>query len=140
MTKLVMSIYAILTNKPLRKDYSGVLNKMSFKLPSWFTNWNKNKIIKVYNCSFNYLESENKNPILSNRHQNQFVSVHSNIAYEDTIPLKSFYLETGVSENYLSDPNESTLISDFIMVVNKFYTPKIYDLTNSTTDSITVIF
>jgi hypothetical protein len=140
MTKLVMSKYTILTNKPLRKDFSGALYKMFFKLPSWFTNWNKNKTIKVYGCSFNYLESENKNPILSNRYQNQFVSVHSNIAHEDTIPLKSFYLETGVSENYLSDSNESSLISDFMMVANNYHTPKIYDLTNVFIDNITISF
>jgi hypothetical protein len=99
-----------------------------------------NKIIKVYGCSFNYLESENKNPTPSSKYQNQFISVHSNIAHEDTIPLKSFYVEPEVSENYLSDPNESTLISNFMMVVNNYYTPKIYDLTNSTIDNITTTF
>jgi hypothetical protein len=62
-----MSKYALLTNK-LRKDFSGALRGMSFKLPSWFTDWNKNKIIKVYGCSFNYLESENKNLILSSKY------------------------------------------------------------------------
>jgi hypothetical protein len=140
MSKIVMSKYTVLTNKPLHKNFSGALRGMCFKLPSWFTNWNKNKIIKVYGCSFNYLESENKNPVLSSRYQNQFISVHSNISHEDTIPLKSFYLETGVSENYLSDPNESSLISDFMMVVNNYYTPKIYDLTNSAIDSIIIAF
>jgi hypothetical protein len=58
---------------------------------------------------------------------------------EDTIPLKSFYSETGVSENYLSDPNKSSLISDF-MTVNNYYTPKIYDLTNVSIDNITISF
>jgi hypothetical protein len=62
--KFVMSKYTVLINKPLRN--SGGLYKMFFKLQSWFTNWNKNKIIKVYGCSFNYLESENKKPILNN--------------------------------------------------------------------------
>jgi hypothetical protein len=135
-----MSEYAVLTNKPLHKNFSGALRGMSFKLPSWFTDWNKNKIVKVYGCSFNYLESENKNPTLSSKYQNQFISVNSNIAHEDTIPLKSFYLKPGVSESYLSDPNKSTLISDFMMVVNNYYTPKIYDLTNSEIKKITISF
>jgi hypothetical protein len=140
MTKLVMSKYTILTNKPLQKDFSGVLHKLSFKLPQWFTNWNKNKIIKVYGCSFNYLESENKKHILSNIYQNQFISVHSNVAHKDTVPLKPIYLELVVSENYLSNPNESSLIFDFMMVVNNYCTQEIYDLTNSIIDSITISF
>jgi hypothetical protein len=103
MSKIVMSKYAVLTNKPLHKNLSGALRGMSFKLSWWFTDWNKNKIIKVYGCSFNYLDSENKNPTLSSKYQNQFISVHLNIAHEYTIPLKSFYLKPGVSESYLSD-------------------------------------
>jgi hypothetical protein len=86
------------------------------------------------------LGSENKNPTLSSKYQNQFISAHSNIAHEDTIPLKSFYVEPGVIESYLSDQNESTVISDFMMVVNNYYTPKIYDLTNSFINNITIFF
>jgi hypothetical protein len=77
MTKIVMFKYSVLTNKSLHKNFSGALREMSFKLLSWFTDWNKNKIIKVYGCSFNFLESENKNPTLSSKYQNQFISVHS---------------------------------------------------------------
>jgi hypothetical protein len=62
---------------------------MEFKLPTWFTDWNKNKIIKVYGCSWCYLEIE-----------------------------------------YLPCPNDSLVSMDFMMVVNNYYTPKIYDLTN----------
>jgi hypothetical protein len=65
-----MSKYSCLTNKPLLTDLSGSLTEMEFKLPIWFTNWNKNKIIKVYGCSFNYLESVNKKPFLSNIYAN----------------------------------------------------------------------
>jgi hypothetical protein len=46
----------------------------------------------------------------------------------------------GVSENYLSDPNESSLISDFMIVVNNYYSPKIYDLTNVSIDNVTINF
>jgi hypothetical protein len=38
------------------------------------------------------LDSENKIPILSNKYQNQFISVHSNIAHKDSCPLNSDYL------------------------------------------------
>jgi hypothetical protein len=46
--------------------------------------------IKLLKCmdvvSINYLYSENKKPILSTLYQNQIISVHSNIAHEDTYP------------------------------------------------------
>jgi hypothetical protein len=38
MTKIVMSKYSCLTNKPLLTDWSGSLTEMEFKLPGWFTN------------------------------------------------------------------------------------------------------
>jgi hypothetical protein len=139
MIKVIMSKYSCLIKKPLLKNFSGVFTGMDFTLPSWFTNWNKNKIIKVCCCSFNYLERENKKPILSNIYQNQFISVHSNIAYEVTITLKSKYLHV-LQSNYLSNPNESTATSDFMIIVNNYYIFKIYDLTNNTIDSITTSF
>jgi hypothetical protein len=118
-----MSKYSCLTNTPLLSDWSGSLTAMSFDLPTWFTNWNKNKIIKVYGCSWCYLESENKNQICAN----QFISVHSNIAHNNTVTLNSKYV--GVfPTNYLSSPNESSVSMDFMMVVNNYYTHKIYDL------------
>jgi hypothetical protein len=76
------------------------------------------------------LESENKKPILTNIYSNQFISVHSNIAHNDTITLNSKYVDV-LPNDYLSSPNESTVSMDFMMVVNNYYTPKIYDLTNS---------
>ena len=139
MTKLVMSKYSCLTNKPLLTDWSGSLTAMSFDLPLWFTNWNKNKIIKVYGCSFNYLESQNKKPILSTLYQNQFISVHSNIAHNDTVTLHSKYADV-LPNDYLSSPNESLVSMDFMMVVNNYYTPKIYDLTNSEIKDIRIQF
>jgi hypothetical protein len=76
------------------------------------------------------LESENKKPILSNIYANQFISVHSNIAHNDTVTLNSKYADV-LPNDYLSSPNESTASMYFMMVVNNYYTPKIYDLTNS---------
>jgi hypothetical protein len=70
MNTIVMSKYAVLTNKPLTKDFSGAFSQVSFKLLSWYTDWNKVKIIEAYGCSFNYLESENEVPILNNKYQN----------------------------------------------------------------------
>jgi hypothetical protein len=111
MNTIVISKYAVLTNKPLTKDFSAAIYQISFKLPSWFTDWNKIKIIKVYGCSFNYLESENKIPILGNKYQNQFISVHSNIAHDETT-LKSTYSDNGVHENLYSGVDESSMIAD----------------------------
>jgi hypothetical protein len=93
-----MSKYACLTNKHLSKKFSGGYYEISFRLPVWFRDWNKSKIIKVYGCSFNYLDSENKKPILSTLYQNQFISVHSNISYKDTYPLNSDYLTKEMEE------------------------------------------
>jgi hypothetical protein len=115
---------------------------MSFKLPSCFTDGNKNKIVKVYGCSFNFLDSDNKNPTLSNRYQNQFISVHSNIAHEDTNPLNSDYLlEDGrIGYNPTEIKDELKLISDFMMIANNYYTPKIFDLTNTNLNEIIISF
>jgi hypothetical protein len=63
MSKLIISKYNCLTNKPLSKKSSGGYYEISFRLPVRFRDWNKNKIIKVYGCSFNYLDSENKNQL-----------------------------------------------------------------------------
>jgi hypothetical protein len=134
-----MSKYSCLTNKPLLTDWSGSLTAMEFKLPTWFTNWNKNKIVKVYGCSWCYLESENKKPILSNIYENQFISVHSNIAHNDTVTLNSKY-EDVLPNDYLASPNESLVSMDFMMVVNNYDTPKIYDLTNSEIKDIRIQF
>jgi hypothetical protein len=123
MTKAVMSKYSCLTNKPLLTDWSGSLTAMEFRLPTWFTNWNKNEIIKVYGCSWCYLESENKTPVLSSIYANQFISVHSNIAHNDTVTLNSKYTDV-LPNDYLASPNES-LVS----------IPKFYDLTNIHTEN-----
>jgi hypothetical protein len=76
------------------------------------------------------LESENKKPILGNIYANQFISVHSNIVHNDTVTLNSKYADV-LPNDCLSSPNESTVSMDFMMVVNNYYTPKIYDVTNS---------
>jgi hypothetical protein len=130
-----MSKYAILTNKPLSKEFRGAYFEMTFNLPFWFSYWDHKKIIKVYGCSFAYLESENKEPVLSNR---QFISVHSNIIREDSEYLPSAYIPP-VSKDTPSQ-NESEANSNFMMVVNNFYTPKVYDVTNLTDKQIIIYF
>jgi hypothetical protein len=42
--------------------------------------------------------------------------------------------------DYLANPNESLVSMDFMMVVNNYYTPKIYDLTNSEIKDIRIQF
>jgi hypothetical protein len=85
-------------------------------------------------------------------YQNQFISVHSNIAHEDTYPLNSDYLTndgrvekissgvdgSGADSAYGCD--ESKLISHFMMVANSYYTPKIFDLTNLNLQEIIISF
>jgi hypothetical protein len=137
---LVKSAYSCLTNKFLNKEFSGVFYEIQFKLPSWFMNWNKNKIVKVYGYSFAYLESKNKESVLSTKYSNQFISVHSNITREDTTLMNSVYtMENGLPGNP-SEIDELKAIDGYMMIVNNYYTPKIYDLSNSNLDYITISF
>jgi hypothetical protein len=87
--KYTKSMYSILSNKPISKDFSGASYEISYRLPPWFVNWSGKKLIKVYGCSFAYLESENKVPKPSEKYVNQFISVHSNIARDGTENLLS---------------------------------------------------
>jgi hypothetical protein len=104
-------------------------------LLSWFTNSNEKKIIKIYGCAFRYLESQNKEPILSSRYANQFISVHSNIARDETENLKTTYPEASSFRN-----GENDSVDCFMMVVNNYYTPKIYDLSDSNLSDILIWF
>jgi hypothetical protein len=140
MSSVIKSAYGILSNRPLNKEFSGASYEIQFKLSSWFTNWNKNKIVKVYGCSFAYLESKNKEPVLSTKYSNQFISVHSNITRDETILMNSVYtLENGLPGNF-SENDEQKVIDGYMMVANNYYTSKIYDLTNSTLEYITISF
>jgi hypothetical protein len=129
------SKYTVLSNKPITKEFIGILKQISFSLPYWFTNWNKKKFIKVYGCSFAYLETENKEPKPSTKYANQFISVHSNITRDDTEHLAAVY-EDGVRPT----SSETELFADYMMIANNYYTPKIYDLTNSAIKEIVIWF
>jgi hypothetical protein len=133
---MITSKYAVLSNKPIIKDVETKRSRISFGLPFWFTNWKGQKIIKVYGCSFAYLETENLVPKLSTKYANQFISVHSNIAADDTEHLESVYLET----KQRPSQSETDIFVNFMMVANNYYTPKIYDLTNSTVKEIEIWF
>jgi hypothetical protein len=141
---VVQSKYTILSNKPVHKGDLGEFKLIAYKLPEWFTNWNKNKIIKVYGCSFVYLDSLNKTPIISSLYTNHFISVHSNIVRDDTANLKSVYILDGYREVNPEVPHEvqdESYINDgFMMVANNFFTPKIYDMTNSNITQIELYF
>jgi hypothetical protein len=133
--QLIKSSYTILSNKPLNRDASGAYYEIDFLLPSWFTTWTgegKKRIIKVYGCSFVYLESENKEPKISSKYANQFITVHSNIVRDDTSTVRVKYA------------NETTAIShnndNYMMTVNNFYTPKIYDVSNTDLSMIKISF
>jgi hypothetical protein len=129
------SIYSVLCNKPLHKNFIGICNKIYFDLPHWFTTWSRKKYIKVYGCSFAYMESENKNPIQSQKYANQFITVHSNITRDNSEHLPSTY-----EDRERPAQNESEASEGFMMIVNNYYTPKIYDLTYFDEKSINIWF
>jgi hypothetical protein len=137
---LVQSKYSILSNKPVNREDLGEFTEIIYKLPDWFVNWNKTKIIKVYGCSFAYLDSQDKKPIISTLYANQFISVHSNIVQQDISSLPSLYLLEGYREANPVIMDEAKINEGFMMVVNNFYSPKIFNLTNSTLDNISIRF
>jgi hypothetical protein len=135
--QIVRSTYTVLTNKTLNNWPGPAQNVLLFKLPEWFINWPKTKIIKVYGCSFIFLESEppvdgaiteEYKPRVSSRYANQFISVHSNIVRDDTTPLHIHYEEaSGFPEEYQGNLGDAV---EYMMTCNNFYNPKIYDVTN----------
>jgi hypothetical protein len=142
--KYTKSMYSILSNKPVSSNFSGAYYEISYRLPPWFVNWSGKKLIKVYGCAFAYLESENKVPRASQKYTNQFISVHSNIARDDTESMLSTYT-LGLSNTYDSEHlnkypkyDESVVNENYMMVVNNYYTPKLYDLTNFSDDKISI--
>jgi hypothetical protein len=139
---VVTSKYTVLSNKPVPRFHDGVFHNshISFTLPFWFTNWQKQKVIKVYGCSFAYLDILPGDlplyvPRPSIKYANQFISVHSNIVRDDTEHI------TGVLGNE-GKPTESEteIFADYMMVANNYYTPKIYNLTNSAAKEIEIWF
>jgi hypothetical protein len=139
---VVTSKYTVLSNKPIPKAHDGAFHNthIFFTLPFWFTSWQKQKVIKVYGCSFAYLDMLPSDqaifvPRPSSRYANLFISVHSNIVRDDTEHI------TGIIENE-DKPTESEteIFADFLMIANNYYTPKIYNLTNSTAKEIEIWF
>jgi hypothetical protein len=78
--------------------------------------------------------------VLSTKYSNQFISVHSNITRDETVLMNSVYTkENGLAGNP-SENDELKAIDGYMMIANNFYTPKIYDLSNSNLDYITISF
>jgi hypothetical protein len=134
---VIKSRYTIPSNKPLSETFDRALYSMSYKIPTRFKNSNGKKMIKVFGCSFGFLESEDKKLIPSTRYTNQILTVHSNIARDNTEHPPSFYPEAPKSGIELHE-NES--VDCFMMTTNNYNTPKIYDLTNSDLQDITIWF
>jgi hypothetical protein len=111
------SKYSNLSNIPLSKEFTGAIYDTKYNLPAWFTSSNRKKIIEVYGCACRYLESQNKELIPSSRYTNQFISVHSNIARDETENLKTTYPDASSFGN-----GESDSVDCFMMVVNNYYT------------------
>jgi hypothetical protein len=91
----------------------------------------------VYGCSFRYLESEDKKPIPNDFYTNQILSVHSNIARDETEHMASFYPQVISPE---PDIHENEVVDCFMMIVNNYYTPKIYDVTDLNLQTISIWF
>jgi hypothetical protein len=135
--KVVRSTYCVLTNKSLSPLIDiGVpqTTNILFKLPEWFINWKGTKIIKVYGCSFIYLETadapqNNTNiPKVSTKYSNQFISVHSNIVRDDSTPLHIHYeYPNGLPMPFDGSVGDSP---DYLMTVNNFYNAKVFDVSN----------
>jgi hypothetical protein len=69
-----------------------------------------------------YLESKNKEPVLSMKYSNQFISVHSIITRNETILMNSVYtLENSFPGNF-SENDELKVIDGYMMIVNNYYT------------------
>jgi hypothetical protein len=131
--RIVQTTYTVLTNKTLTNMPGDPQYALLFKLPYWFIHWPKTKIIKVYGCSFIFLESEppvegavteGYIPRVSSKYANQFISVHSNIVRDDTTPLHISYEGEVSSQSSFGDA------VDYMMTCNNFYNPKIYDVSN----------
>jgi hypothetical protein len=131
----LFSKYSILSNRPEHKDFSGATYEIHYSLPSWFTSWNKKKIIKIYGCSFAYLESENKNPKPSTKYSNQFITVHSNIARDSVQNMPGFW-----AVNESTTQKEEETFANCLMAVNNYYTPKIIDVTDADFSEIIIWF
>jgi hypothetical protein len=80
------------------------------------------------------LESENKEPKISSTYANQFITVHSNIVRDDTANMRVKY--AGENDKFAI----STKNDDYMMTVNNFYTPKMYDVTNANLSKIRIWF
>jgi hypothetical protein len=85
-------------------------------------------------------------PKPSQKYANQFISVHSNIARDGTENMMSAYTLAlshtyGTEQiNYIPKYDESVVNENYMMIVNNYYTPKIYDLTNFSDDKIKIWF
>jgi hypothetical protein len=94
-------------------------------------------VIKVYGCPVRCLESEDEKPIPSDYYTNHILSVHSNIARDETVHMASFYPQIISPEH---DIHENEAVDCFMMMVNNYYTPKIYDVNDSNLQTISIWF
>jgi hypothetical protein len=66
---------------------------------------------------------------------NQFISMHSNIVRDETEYLPAYYFPTDIPTQKEVEANDH-----YMMVVNNYYSPKIYDVTNSDIKDVTIWF
>jgi hypothetical protein len=131
----LFSKYTILSNPPEFTGETGGIMEIHYPLPHWFTSWKKRKIIKIYGCSWAYLDSEDLKPIPSTKYANQFVTVHSNIARDAIQNIPGLWHEGNI-------PTQDQLdaFTNCLMVVNNYYTPKIIDVSDAEFHEIVIWF
>jgi hypothetical protein len=70
-------------------------------------------------------------------YKNQILSVHSNITRDETEHMGSSYLQIRSSE---PDIYENEMIDCYMMIVNNYYSPKIYDISDSNLQFVSIWF
>jgi hypothetical protein len=146
MAQVIKSAYTVLSNNPITNYIGNQTPLMALKyiLPAWFVNWvgkNKQRIIKVYGCSFGYLTSVELEPKISDKFTGQFITVHSNIAHNDTVSLREIYsVGDRATDELLQRQSSNPNLGNYMMTVNNFYTPKIYDLSEMNVSEIELWF
>jgi hypothetical protein len=78
---------------------------------------------------------------ISDKFTGQFITVHSNIARDDTEHLREIYsVGDGVIDVQLQKQSSNPNLRNYMMTVNNFYTPKIYDVSEMNASEIELWF
>jgi hypothetical protein len=164
--RILENKYFVIANYPLiyhqqvenedRKWNSMVVNEWKFALPPWFYSSQYKKMIKFYGSNvFQHKYSMNKTisspPETIEEQQTEFfqvlhATIHSNLSKINkdgqninTIPIPIFYKDGNrVYDDYYK--NDIHIYDDYMMLVNNYYTPKVYVIKDDTIRTIDITF